>query len=66
MPAHQPSTKNEYGVGFNYYWKRQMLKWQTDFSYYQGGNPAGNGQSPAGFIAGSDGWLLRTQLQLAF
>jgi hypothetical protein len=56
----------EYGIAINRYWKRQMLKWQTDFSFYQGGNPAGNGQSPAGFIAGSDGWLLRTQLQLAF
>jgi hypothetical protein len=56
----------EWGFGVNRYWKRQMLKWQTDFSFYEGGNPAGNGQSPAGFIAGSDGWLLRTQLQLAF
>jgi hypothetical protein len=56
----------EYAIGVNYYWKRQLLKWQTDFSIYQGGNPAGGGQSPAGFIAGSDGWLFRTQIQLAF
>ena len=57
---------NEYTIGVNYYFKRQLLKWQTDLSWYQGGNPAGGGQSPAGFIAGSDGWLLRTQIQLAF
>ncbi len=56
----------EFSVGVNRYWKGQLLKWQTDFSVYDGGNPAGGGQSPAGFIAGSDGWLLRTQLQLAF
>jgi hypothetical protein len=56
----------EAAVGFNYYFKRQLLKWQTDFGIYDGGNPAGGGQSAAGFIAGSDGWLLRTQLQLAF
>jgi hypothetical protein len=59
-------TANEYGVGFNYYFYRQLLKWQTDFNWYDGGNPAGGGQSPAGFIAGSDGWLLRTQIQLFF
>jgi hypothetical protein len=57
---------DEYAVGINYYFKRQLLKWQTDFGVYQGGNPAGGGQSAAGFIAGVDGWLLRTQLQLAF
>jgi hypothetical protein len=57
---------NEYTVGVNYYFRRQLLKWQTDFGYYHGGNPAGAGVSPAGFIAGSDGWLLRTQIQLAF
>jgi hypothetical protein len=57
---------DEYTVGFNYYFKRQLLKWSTDFSIYQGGNPAGGGTSPAGFIAGEDGWLLRTQIQLAF
>jgi hypothetical protein len=59
-------TANETAIGFNYYFKRQLLKWTTDIGYYDGGNPAGGGQSAAGFIAGSDGWLLRTQLQLAF
>jgi hypothetical protein len=56
----------EYALGFNYYWKRELLKWQTDVSYYQGGNPAGGGASPAGFIPGVDGWMVRTQIQLAF
>ncbi len=56
----------EFAVGFNYFFHRQLLKWQTDFSIYDGGNPAGGGQSPAGFIAGSDGFMVRTQLQLAF
>jgi hypothetical protein len=56
----------EYAVGVNYYFKRQLLKWQTDFSVFDGGNPAGGGVSPAGFIAGNDGWMLRTQIQLAF
>ena len=57
---------NEYAIGINRYWKRQQLKWQTDFSWYEGGNPAGGGVSAAGFIAGSDGWMIRTQIQLAF
>jgi hypothetical protein len=57
---------NEYAVGFNYFWKRQLLKWQTDFSWYDGGNPSGGGVSPAGFIAGSDGFMVRTQIQLWF
>jgi hypothetical protein len=57
---------DEYAVGINYYFKRQLVKWQTDFSVYQGGNPAGGGSSPAGFIPGEDGWQLRTQIQLAF
>jgi hypothetical protein len=56
----------EFGVGLNYYFRGQMLKWSTDFSIYDGGNPAGGGQSLAGFIPGSDGWLLRTQIQLMF
>jgi hypothetical protein len=56
----------EFAIGVNRYWKGQLLKWQTDFSIYDGGNPAGGGQSAAGFIAGSDGWLLRTQITLAF
>jgi hypothetical protein len=57
---------NEYAVGVNYYFKRQLLKWQTDLGFYTGGNPAGGGSSPAGFIPGQDGYMLRTQLQLAF
>jgi hypothetical protein len=57
---------NEYSVGVNYFFWRELVKWQTDFSFYTGGNPAGGGQSPAGFIAGEDGWMLRTQVQLAF
>jgi hypothetical protein len=57
---------DEYTIGFNYYWKRQQVKWQTDVGIYTGGNPAGGGQSPAGFIAGSDGYLIRTQIQIFF
>jgi hypothetical protein len=60
------SEVNEYAVGFNYYFKGQQLKWSTDLSFYNGGNPAAGGQSPAGFIPGVDGYMLRTQLQLAF
>ena len=56
----------EYAVGVNYYFYRQLVKWQTDVSFYQGGNPASGGQSPAGFIPGVDGWMLRTQIQFAF
>jgi hypothetical protein len=57
---------NEYTLGMNYYFKRQQMKWQTDFSVYDGGNPAGGGQSIAGFLAGVDGYMLRTQIQLFF
>jgi hypothetical protein len=57
---------SEYTVGVNYFFKRELLKWQTDFGVYQGGNPAGGGASAAGFIPGLDGWLLRTEIQLAF
>jgi hypothetical protein len=56
----------EYAIGVNYFFWRELVKWQTDFSWYVGGNPAGGGSSPAGFIAGEDGWMLRTQIQLAF
>jgi hypothetical protein len=63
---HNFHEADEFAVGVNYYFKRQLLKWQTDFSVYKGGNPAGGGVSAAGFIAGSDGWMLRTQVQLAF
>ena len=57
---------DEYTLGLNYYWKGEMLKWQTDFGVYQGGNPAAGGRRLAGFLPGVDGWLLRTQLQLWF
>jgi hypothetical protein len=50
----------------NYYWRRQQVKWQNDIGYYQGGNPAVGGMSPSGTIPGVDGWLFRTQIQLAF
>jgi hypothetical protein len=63
---HHFSEAREFAIGVNRYWHGEMLKWQTDFSVYDGGNPAGGGQSPAGFIAGSDGWMIRTQIQLAF
>ncbi|HZT83413.1 MAG TPA: hypothetical protein VFA26_24495, partial [Gemmataceae bacterium] len=58
---------DEYTVGLNYYFKRQLLKWQTDVGFYKGGNPVGPaGQSIGGFIGGQDGYLLRTQIQMAF
>jgi hypothetical protein len=60
------SEANEYAVGINYYFKGQQLKWQTDVSWYNGGNPAAGGQSPAGFIPGVDGWMVRSQIQFAF
>jgi uncharacterized coiled-coil protein SlyX len=56
----------EYAVGVNYFFWRELVKWQTDFSIYQGGNPAGGAASPAGFIPGEDGWMIRTQIQLGF
>lgn len=57
---------NEYTLGLNYYFKRHLVKWQTDFSIYNGGNPAVGGSSLAGFIPGEDGYLVRTQFQLFF
>src|SRR5262249_51306668 len=57
---------NEYTIGINYFFKRHLWKWQTDFSLYDGGNPAGEGSSLAGFIPGVDGFMVRTQLQLFF
>jgi len=56
----------EYAIGVNYFFYRELVKWQTDISYYQGGNPAAGGQSPAGFIPGVDGYMLRTQIQFSF
>ncbi len=57
---------NEYAIGYNYFFYGQLVKWSSDFSVYQGGNPAAGGSSPAGYIAGVDGWMVRTQIQLAF
>lgn len=57
---------SEYAAGLNYFIYGQLVKWTTDFSMYQGGNPSGSGFSSGGFIPGVDGWLLRTQLQVAF
>lgn len=57
---------DEFAVGLNYFFKRQLCKWQTDFSVYQGGNPAAGGQGLAGFIPGVDGWQVRTQIQVGF
>jgi hypothetical protein len=58
---------SEYTVGVNYYFKRHFLKWQTDFSIYQGGNPVGLlGQTLGNFLGGIDGYRIETQLQLMF
>ena len=57
---------NEYAIGLNYFFRRQQVKWQTDLSFYNGGNPAAGGQSAAGFIPGVDGYMLRTQFQIGF
>jgi hypothetical protein len=57
---------NEYAIGFNYYFHGQQLKWQTDLSWYNGGNPSAGGQSAAGFIPGVDGYMLRSQIQFQF
>lgn len=57
---------SEIAFGVNYYFAGHNLKWQSDISFYNGGNPSVGGQSPAGFIPGVDGYLLRTQIQLAF
>jgi hypothetical protein len=62
----QYHESDELAIGLNYYWKRQLLKWQTDLSYYTGGNPAASGASPAGYISGVNGYMIRTQIQLAF
>jgi hypothetical protein len=59
-------TANEYTIAVNYYFKRHLWKWQTDFSIYDGGNPSGEGSSIAGFISGVDGYMLRTQIQMFF
>jgi hypothetical protein len=61
------SETQEYAVGLNYYFYRELVKWQTDFGVYTGaGNPAVGGQSAAGFIPGVDGWMIRSQIQIGF
>src|SRR5437660_4917722 len=57
---------NEYTLAVSYYFKRHQMKWQTDFSIYDGGNPAVQGGSIAGFIPGEDGFMVRSQIQLFF
>ncbi|HEY7158625.1 MAG TPA: hypothetical protein VH575_32070 [Gemmataceae bacterium] len=56
----------EIAAGFNYFFYGQLVKWSTNMAWYRGGNPAIGGQSPVGFVPGVDGWLVETQLQLAF
>jgi hypothetical protein len=56
----------EWAFVVNYFFYGQLLKWSSDVDWYQGGNPAAGSTSPAGYIAGVDGWMVRTQLQMAF
>ena len=56
----------EIAVGLNVFFYNENVKWQTDVGMYTGGNPAANGQSPAGYIPGVNGYLVRTQIQLFF
>jgi hypothetical protein len=56
----------EIAAGLNVYFYGQQVKWQTDVGFYTGGNPAANGQSPAGYIPGVNGYEIRTQVQLFF
>jgi hypothetical protein len=56
----------EIAVGTNVFFYGEKVKWQTDVGLYTGGNPASNGQSPAGYIPGVNGYMVRTQVQLAF
>lgn len=62
----QFQSAQEWAVAMNYFFYGQLLKWSTDVNWYRGGNPAGGGASPAGFLPGVDGWMVRTQLQMAF
>jgi hypothetical protein len=56
----------EIAMGINYFFYGEKVKWQTDFGVYTGGNPAVNGQSPAGYIPGVNGYMLRSQVQFSF
>jgi hypothetical protein len=58
-------TAREYAIGVNYFY-RQLVKWQTDISWYQGGNPSAGAEILAGFLPGVDGYMVRSQIQLAF
>jgi hypothetical protein len=60
------NTAREYAIAVNYYFYRQLVKWQTDISWYQGGNPAAGGETLACFLPGVDGYMVRSQIQLAF
>lgn len=57
---------SEYTVGLNYFFKRHLWKWQTDVGLYNGGNPAAEGSSIAGFISGADGYMVRSQIQMFY
>jgi hypothetical protein len=41
-----------------------VAEWQKHVGFYSGGTPAS--ASAAGFLTNADGWLVRTQLQMAF
>ncbi len=56
----------EIAVGTNWFFYGERVKWQTDVGLYTGGNPASNGQSPAGYLPGVDGFMVRTQVQFSF
>jgi hypothetical protein len=56
----------EIALGVNYFFVGEKVKWQTDINFYTGGNPAVNGQSPAGYIPGVNGYMLRSQIQFSF
>jgi hypothetical protein len=59
-------TSQEVALGVNVFFLGENIKWQTDVGFYTGGNPAANGQSPAGYIPGVNGVEVRTQVQVFF
>jgi hypothetical protein len=59
-------VSQEIAVGVNVFFFGEKVKWQTDVGLYTGGNPAVNGQSPAGYLPGVDGYMVRTQVQFSF